>query len=82
MKKGSNKFAWDLDDIKITKPAPQKEEDCRCSRCGIPIFMAMKFYVVKGKDVCEVCLTKTEERNILRERSKKLGLVEPKPKGK
>jgi len=53
-----------------------------CSRCGIPDFMALKLIVLNGKLVCEACITKTEERRILRERYKKLGLDDSELKGK
>ena len=50
------------------------DKSYRCSRCNIPDFLAMKFYVINGKDVCESCITKAEERNFMRERYKRLGL--------
>jgi hypothetical protein len=53
-----------------------------CSRCGIPDFMALEFTTVKGKNVCEKCLTSAEVRRILRERYKKLGLDDSELKGK
>jgi len=80
-----NKFVWYEGDIQVMKRGnkPDKQDlEERCSRCGIPIFMALKFHVIKGKDVCEACLTKTEERKILRERYKKLGLDDSELKGK
>lgn len=53
-----------------------------CSRCGIPDFLALSMKTIRGKSVCEKCLTPAEERRILKERYKKLGLDDSELKGK
>lgn len=72
-----SKFVWEEGDIEIVKKGRTLAGDDlkeKCSRCGIPDFLAIKLIIIDGKLVCEACITKTEERKILRQRYKKLGL--------